>query len=59
MEILKKLQDSELSSIKGAHKRAIDRLKEQQKQELDHIRKKHEAALKITENRIATIKQSE
>ena len=59
IEILKKLQESELSSIKGAHERAVARLHEQHSQELEHIKKKHEAALKITENRIVTTRQSE
>lgn len=58
IEILKKLQESELAAITGQHKRALDRLHENQKNELESLRKKHKNSLNISESRIVNIEQT-
>ena len=45
IELLKKMQESELSIIKGQHERALKRLKDQQSNELASLAKKHENAI--------------
>ena len=58
VEILKRMQKSELSAIKGQHKRALERLRKQQKSELESVAKKHKNTLNITQDRIVTLEQS-
>ena len=57
IELLKKMQESELLIIKGQHERALKRLRDQQSNELARIAKKHENAIHMTENRIVHLEQ--
>lgn len=59
IELLEKMQRSELLTIKGHHERALQRLKDQQSNELESLSKKHKNALTITENRIVNLKTVE
>ena len=59
IEILKKMQESELTAIKGQHERALKRLKAQQKNELESLNKKHHTALKISQDRIVYVEKTE
>ena len=58
IDLLKKMQQSELSAIKGQHQRALARLKERQKQELESLEKKHTNALNISESRIVHLEKA-
>lgn len=58
IEILKKMQKSELAAIKGQHDRALQRLKTQQQNELESLSKKHQNALKISQNRIVHVEKT-
>ena len=58
IELLKKMQESELSTIKGQHERALKRLTEQQANELESLAMKHKNSINMTENRIVNIEQS-
>ena len=52
------MQASELAAIKGQHERALSRLKEQQKNELEGLAKKHKNALNISQNQIVHLESS-